>query len=59
MIFFTLIFLVGEITFNALVEVNLSNSFKHRSILLAPLVLLFVRLARRAKELEDADSKVI
>lgn len=49
-IIFTLIFLAGEIAFSALVEVNLGTSFRHRSILLVPLVFLFVRLAQRAKE---------
>ena len=49
-ILFTLIFLVGEIAFSALVEVNLGTSFRHRSILLVPLVFLYVRLAQRAKE---------
>jgi len=47
-ILLTLIFLVGEITFSALVEVNLGTSFRHRSILLVPLVFLYVRLAQRA-----------
>ena len=50
---FTLIFLAGEIVFSALVEVNLGTSFRHRSILLVPLVFLYVRLVERAKEQED------
>jgi hypothetical protein len=49
-ILFTLIFLVGEIAFSAIVEVNLGTSFRHRSILLVPLVFLYVRLAQRATE---------
>ena len=52
-ILFTLIFLAGEIVFSALVEVNLGTSFRHRSILLVPLVFLYVRLVERAKEQED------
>ena len=52
-ILFTLIFLAGEIAFSALVEVNLGTSFRHRSILLVPLVFLYVRLAQRAKEQEN------
>ena len=57
-ILFTLIFLTGEVFFSALVEVNLGTSFRHRSIILVPLVFLYVRLAQRAaeqkeKELED------
>jgi hypothetical protein len=48
----------GEVFFSALVEVNLGTSFRHRSIILVPLVFLYVRLAQRAaeqkeKELED------
>jgi hypothetical protein len=50
-IVFALIFLAGEIVFSALVEVNLGTSFRHRSILLAPLVFLYVRLAQRARDL--------
>ena len=58
-ILFTLIFLMGAVAFSALVEVNLGTSFRHRSIILVPLVFLFVRLAQRAKELEDLESGVI
>jgi hypothetical protein len=43
-IVFTLIFLAGEIAFSSLVEVNLGTSFRHRSILLVPLVFLFLRI---------------
>ena len=50
-ILFTLIFLAGEIAFSALVEVNLGTSFRHRSILLIPLVFLYVRIAQRANEI--------
>jgi hypothetical protein len=56
-IIFTLIFLAGEITFSSLVEVNLGTSFRHRSILLAPIVFLYLRIAQRARELQDAESK--
>jgi hypothetical protein len=49
----TLIFLAGEIALSALAEVNLGTSFRHRSILLVPLVFLYVRLAQRAKEQQD------
>ena len=52
-IIFTLLFLAGEIAFSALVEVNLGTSFRHRSILLVPLVFLYVRLAQRAREQEE------
>lgn len=54
-ILFTLIFLAGEIAFSALVEVNLGTSFRHRSIILVPLVFLYVRLAQRAKEQKDLE----
>jgi hypothetical protein len=56
-ILFTLIFLAGEIAFSSLVEVNLGTSFRHRSILLVPLVFLYVRITQRAHELPDSDSK--
>ena len=56
---FTLIFLFGEILFSALIEVNLGTSFRHRSILLVPLVFLYVRLAQRSKELTDLESGII
>ena len=55
-ILFTLIFLAGEIALSALAEVNLGTSFRHRSILLVPLVFLYVRLAQRAKEQKDIES---
>ncbi len=58
-ILFTLIFLAGEIAFSALVEVNLGTSFRHRSIILVPLVFLYVRLAQRAKEQKDLELGVI
>ena len=52
-IIFALIFLAGEIAFSALVEVNLGTSFRHRSILLVPLLFLSVRVAQRAKEQKE------
>ena len=58
-ILFTLIFLAGEIAFSALVEVNLGTSFRHRSILLVPLVFLYVRLAQRAKEQKNLELGII
>ena len=58
-ILFTLVFLAGEIAFSALVEVNLGTSFRHRSILLVPLIFLYVRLAQRAKEQKDLELGVI
>jgi len=58
-ILFTLIFLAGEIALSALVEVNLGTSFRHRSILLVPLVFLYVRLAQRAKEQKDLELGII
>ena len=58
-ILFTLIFLAGSIAFSALVEVNLGTSFRHRSILLVPLVFLYVRLAQRAKEQKDLELGII
>lgn len=54
-ILFTLIFLAGSIAFSALVEVNLGTSFRHRSIILVPLVFLYVRLAQRAREQKDLE----
>lgn len=54
-ILFTLIFLAGEIAFSALVEVNLGTSFRHRSIILVPLVFLYVRLAQRDKEQKEKE----
>ena len=54
-ILFTLIFLAGEIAFSALVEVNLGTSFRHRSIILVPLVFLYVRLAQRDTEQKEKE----
>lgn len=58
-ILLTLIFLFGSIAFSALVEVNLGSSFRHRSILLVPLVFLYLRLAQRAKEQKDLEMGII
>ena len=58
-ILFTLFFLAGAIAFSALVEVNLGTSFRHRSILLVPLVFLYVRLVQRAKEQKDLELGII
>jgi hypothetical protein len=58
-ILFTLVFLLGEIVFSALVEVNLGTSFRHRSIILAPLVFLYVRLAQRASEQKEKELGII
>ncbi len=50
---------MGEIAFSALIEVNLGTSVRHRLILFIPIVFLYVRLAQRAKELEDSETGVI
>ena len=49
-ILLTLIFLAGLVAASALVEVNPGTSFRHRSILLVPLLFLHVRLAQRSTE---------
>lgn len=49
-ILLTLIFLAGEVIMSSLIEVNLGTSFRHRSIILVPLIFLYVRLAQSAKE---------
>jgi len=38
------IFSLGVIAFSALVEVNLGTSFRHRSLLLMPIIFMFLRL---------------
>lgn len=47
---FTMIFLGGLIAFSSLVEVNLGTSFRHRSIILVPLVFIYLRLAQKIVE---------
>ena len=49
-ILFALIFLGGSIAFSTLAEVTLGTSFRHRSILIVPLVFKYVRLEQRVKE---------
>ena len=46
---FTVIILSGFIAFSAIVEVNLGTSFRHRSILLIPIIALYLRMAEAAK----------
>ena len=58
-ILLALIFLGGEIVFSALVEVNLGTSFRQRSIILVPLVFLYVRLAQRASEQKEKELQAI
>ena len=58
-IFFTLVFLAGQIAISALIEVNLGTSFRHRSILLVPLLFLYIRLAQRAEEQKDLKQELV
>lgn len=51
-IVFTFIFLVGEVLLSALVEVNLGTSFRRRSILLVPLVFLYLQITESAKKFQ-------
>ena len=46
------IFTLGIIAFSALVEVNLGTSFRHRSVLLVPIIFMFLRLRQRSEELQ-------
>jgi len=45
------IFTLGVIAFSASVEVNLGTSFRHRSVLLVPIIFMFLRLRQRSVEL--------
>jgi len=47
----SVIFTLGFIAFSALVEVNLGTSFRHRSVLLVPIIFMFLRLKQRSVEL--------
>jgi hypothetical protein len=47
----SVIFTLGFIAFSALVEVNLGTSFRHRSVLLVPIIFMFLRLRQRSAEL--------
>lgn len=48
----SVIFTLGFIAFSALVEVNLGTSFRHRSVLLVPIIFMFLRLRQRSEELQ-------
>ena len=50
------IFLLGEIAMSALVEVNLGTSFRHRSIILIPLLFIIARLYNRRSELSESST---
>lgn len=50
------IFLLGEIAMSALVEVNLGTSFRHRSIILIPLLFIIARLYKRHSELSESST---
>ena len=45
-----IIFTLGFIAFSALVEVNLGTSFRHRSVLLTPIIFMFARLSQLSNE---------
>jgi hypothetical protein len=45
-----IIFTLGFIAFSALVEVNLGTSFRHRSVLLTPIIFMFARLRQLSNE---------
>ena len=47
----SIIFTLGFIAFSALVEVNLGTSFRHRSVLLVPIIFMFLRLRQRSVEM--------
>jgi hypothetical protein len=47
----SVIFTLGFIAFSALVQVNLGTSFRHRSVLLVPIIFMFLRLRQRSAEL--------
>ena len=47
----SVIFTLGFIAFSALVEVNLGTSFRHRSVLLVPIIFMFLRLRQRSMEM--------
>ena len=47
----SVIFTLGFIAFSALVEVNLGTSFRHRSVLLVPIIFMFLRLRQRSAEM--------
>ena len=51
MMILSVIFTLGFIAFSALVEVNLGTSFRHRSVLLVPIIFMFLRLRQRSVEL--------
>ena len=50
-IILSVIFTLGFIAFSALVEVNLGTSFRHRSVLLVPIIFMFLRLRQRSVEM--------
>ena len=50
LILFSTVFILGLIACSAIIEVNLGTSFRHRSILLAPLLFLYVRANEKFKE---------
>jgi hypothetical protein len=49
LILFSTVFILGLIACSAIIEVNLGTSFRHRSILVAPLLFLYVRAQEKFK----------
>jgi hypothetical protein len=50
-IILSVIFTLGFIAFSALVQVNLGTAFRHRSVLLVPIIYMFLRLRQRSMEM--------
>jgi hypothetical protein len=50
-IILSVIFTLGFIAFSALVQVNLGTAFRHRSVLLVPMIYMFLRLRQRSMEM--------
>ncbi|MCX6428125.1 MAG: hypothetical protein NT152_00825 [Actinobacteria bacterium] len=50
LVLFPIILLGAFVAFSALVEVNLGTSFRHRSIILVPIIYLYLRISSKKKE---------
>ena len=54
----SLIFMGGFILFSALTQVNLGTAFRHRSVLIAPLVLIFINLKNFSIQKDKHDPNI-
>ena len=53
-----ILFFFGLVAFNSLIQVNLGTAFRHRSVLLVPLIFIVIRLGQLGKHYCSSTNKL-